>query len=221
MIDQYIPPIVEILLGVDELSEITITEPMKSYKGIKKEERRRILGVLNEIKVTTRLDFTERLQSIMQVQSAIPFAAQILEVVPVNDHMAVALIEHIDGTLLWELESNRPSLLTVQQHLQDFVAELNQVNLVHADIRPWNIFYQATTGSFRSIDWGYAFFIGGSKYSGTPEHLATRGHADSNEAEIDSKDVERTIHVLGNPSQVDAVWHNPPGSHVWHPVPWE
>lgn len=165
-------------------------------------------------------DYRKRLSDIRQVQNQIPEAAQILEILQGQGDQDVALIEKLDGTLLWELETNRPQLGMVTEALDTLVLNLQHAHLVHADIRPWNIIYQDRDSSFRCIDWGFAFFLGDTKYGKTGAHLSARGHQKTVEKEIDRIDADRTITVLKCPHCLESLWNHAPDQFKWRPKPW-
>lgn len=167
---------------------------------------------------TGQLKFT-LLQEILR---AVPLAAQIIEVFTLEKGVELALFQKIDGTLIWELEDHpdRPMLESVESAIDSFVHSLRPINLVNADVRPWNIIYRRTDATFHFIDWGFSFFAGGPKSEAIIGHLTECGHRDRPEMEIDGVDMKRTIAGLRDPSNIEGQWGYKQSRFDWRPEPW-
>ncbi len=202
--------------------QVHVKSGCPSYRGSTMPLKERIIVKDNDIHMIAISDYRERLQGIRRVQSQIPEAAQIFKIIPGSGEFDIALIEYIDDSLLWELEEgSRPPLDIVVDSLDKLVTNLASADLVHADIRPWNLFYESKTSSLRCIDWGFSFFVGGRKYDNTEEHLRQRGHLNRDEREIDREDADRTIRVLRSPDSLEREWVHGSGKQVtWRPSPW-
>jgi hypothetical protein len=147
------------------------------------------------------------------VQDQLPMAAKILEIV----ENRVAIVERVGGTLLWELEDNLPPVSEINHALGLFVSCLMRVNLIHADIRPWNVFYDSTRKEFRVIDWGFSFFNGDQVDPKTRGHLQGRGYRDTPHQAVDGMDATKTVQVLRGEVSYESAWHHGPNEMEWRP----
>lgn len=151
---------------------------------------------------------------------SVPLAAQIIDVFDLGRQSGFALFDKIEGTLVWHLEgSDRPQLSSVESALHSFVSSLRPLNLVHADIRPWNIIFRPSDSAFRFIDWGFSFFAGEPKAHATC-HLNDCNHCNTPVMEIDHTDMKRTITTLRNPSCFESLYKYPNTRFKWRPEPW-
>lgn len=146
---------------------------------------------------------------IKQVQHLVPMAAQITDVVD-----RIFIIERAPGVLMWEMEDHLPD---ITEQLNSFVSSLEEVGLVHADIRPWNIFYDATTKNIKVIDWGFSYFTADGIYPGTRGHLIARGHTISQPSPIDRIDAKKTLQVLRAEISFESAWGHGPSERDWWP----
>lgn len=156
-----------------------------------------------------RLEHYERIRII---QDRLHHAARITEIVG----RAIISIA-ATGTLLWEMDLRPPADL-LRPRLEEFVTSLRQERLVHADLRPWNVFFDNTTGSVTIIDWGFSFFM----TEGHPHadgHLGDRGHRDTPVDRIDEADLGLTLKVISGELSPEEAWHHAPDSWDWRP-PW-
>ncbi len=202
-------------------TSITVTGPMAAYRGSPEPVWLRILVETDSMKTIAVTDYYKKLKSIVAVQNQIPLAARIHRLIRVSEDQAIALIEHHDGILLWELESDRPRLFEVKKFLDQLISDLRKAGMVHADLRPWNILYHPVSRMFKCIDWGFSFPIGGTKCDKTSAHLIERGHVSKNENIIDLIDADKTLKVLKHPDRLEAEWNHPPGFFKWKPSPWK
>jgi hypothetical protein len=200
--------------------DVVISEPMLAYKGSTAGEKARIELKHGEIAAIAMAYPKEQIDSIFRVQRKVPKAAQILDVLEFNSAEALAIISKAPGELLWEIDGVvRPSLEEIGKQLFEIVEQLKVAKLVHADLRPWNLYYDIKVG-LTVIDWGFSFLIGEKKYSNTIEHLRARGHSKTREDEIDRIDASRTLRCLKNPDSLEEVWNHPTGTFTWRPQPW-
>lgn len=199
---------------------VKVLPAQSSYRGCRMPPKPRII-----VDVAGRSAFAvsypkQQIEAVCAVQGAIPRAAQVLKLLDLSDDRSLALVAEAAGGLLWEMEpQDRPSLSTVAQGLNEVLEQLYSVRLVHADLRPWNLYYDGVEG-LRVIDWGFSFFIGGRKYINTGDHLRARGHAGRQETLIDKEDVKRTLDVLQHPDHLEAAWNHKASEFGWRPEPW-
>ena len=149
------------------------------------------------------------LLKIREVQQQLPLAAQITDVVD-----RVFIVERAPGVLLWEMDT----VPNIADQLYSFVSSLEAVGLVHADIRPWNIFYDAATKSIKVIDWGFSFF-GWPPDPAIIPHLDTRGHLLYQQSPIDRIDAKKTLEVLRGDISFESAWNHGTNERDWWP-PW-
>ena len=119
---------------------------------------------------------------------------------------------------MWEIEDkdDLPSVKSLDDALQGIVRELRNSNLVHSDIRPWNLFYSETK-EFKLIDWGFSFFIGNQPFGNTTNHLRDRGHSERPHKDIDSVDAQRTLQVFKSEISPEDAWNHKYPSWSWRP----
>jgi hypothetical protein len=92
----------------------------------------------------------EHFSRIINIQDSIPHMARMSEMR--DGHV---LMEVAPGELVWHLERiDNPQIIEAQ--LTDFVAATSALDLVHQDIRPWNVFWDGT--NITVIDWGNSRF---------------------------------------------------------------
>lgn len=162
-----------------------------------------------------------QLTRLQEALRAVPLAVQIVEVLAVDEHHELALFQKIDATLIWELEEvDRPPLTSVKFAIDSFIRSLCPINLVNADIRPWNIIYRKTDATFHFIDWGFGFFAGDQKSYDIIGHLNECGHHNRSEMEIDREDMKRSIEGLKNPPCIESQWGYEGSRFTWRPKPW-
>jgi hypothetical protein len=153
---------------------------------------------------------------LIEIQEQVPMAAKLLHVAE-----SVFLLEECAGTLLWEIEDNSAFIGQLPRALDQLVASLGRVKLVHADIRPWNIFYEPTTKRFKIIDWGFSFFIGQNIHEPPfwhlRDHLRDRGHDINAPHKIDGVDAQSTLRVSKGELRYEDAWKHPTGEMEWFP----
>jgi hypothetical protein len=84
---------------------------------------------------------------IQSVQSTIPHMAKMVG--PIED---VILLERARGKKLWELENAPDYAAVVERQLIDFALGTQRNQLIHGDLRPWNVFFDEDHG-VQVIDW--------------------------------------------------------------------
>jgi len=157
-------------------------------------------------------------QRLSQVQTNIPF-------VPKLTHLGetIFLMERCQGSLLWEIEDRNAFAPALPSVLEKFVAGARAHGLVHADLRPWNIFYDAASGEFKIIDWGFSFFadqdLNLEPFWHIRSHLHARGHPLATPMQIDSTDAAKTLSVVNGTTSYEEAWHHAPTEMAWRP-PW-
>jgi hypothetical protein len=154
----------------------------------------------------------QHLLRIKGLEDRLPMAAKIVDVI--EDKIFV--IERVSGILLWENEDNLPAIDEIKRALGLLVASLQQVGLVHGDIRPWNIFYDANRKQFKVIDWGFSFFLENGPSDKTKGHLDARGHKPPYQ-DVDQIDASKTIQVIEGSLSYEDAWHHPSGEMFWRP----
>lgn len=168
-------------------------------------------GIISAIKDR---DQVERFKAIKGIQDQLPHAAKILEIID-----NIVITEKVHGKLLWEIEDkvDLPSEESLESELLSIVGELKNSNLVHGDIRPWNLFYNSETKDLKLIDWGFSFFIGKRLFGNTQNHLNERGHSGRPHADIDSIDAQRTLRVFKREISPEKAWDHKEKSWSWRP----
>ena len=83
---------------------------------------------------------------IVNIQNSIPRMARLVG--PFDD---VILAEEATGTSLWDLDSV-PDCGRVERELVEFAHATQEHNLIHGDLRPWNVYYDDRYG-VQVIDW--------------------------------------------------------------------
>jgi len=149
-------------------------------------------------------------QRIKQVQDQLLYAPKIVEIID-----RVVIVEWVAGTLVWDMAS-RPDADQICGSLQCFADSLAKVELTHADIRPWNIILEETTGEIRVIDWGFSVFWNDTKHG--QQHREDRGHRGRRIAEVDMEDVRRTIKVIRGELSPEEAWKHESSSWNWRPA---
>jgi len=154
----------------------------------------------------------EHIRRIAQVQDGIRHIAKIREII---GHIIV--YDEAPGELVWESEQ-RPPVTAFDRMGQEFLSDLRRTNLVHADIRPWNVFFEPKTQSFTFIDWGFSFFIG-DQIDHLRCHIQSRGHALSDGFSISQKDLEFNVQILQGTTTPETAWRHSSAEFEWRP-PW-
>jgi Phosphotransferase enzyme family len=86
---------------------------------------------------------------IASIQESIPHMARIVG--PFDD---VVLLEKAPGQKLWEMDNAPDYAVTVEHQLIQFALATKKNNLIHGDLRPWNLFFDPDRG-VQVIDWLY------------------------------------------------------------------
>lgn len=158
----------------------------------------------------TNPGFLDRLRRIRSIQSGIPHIAQIADIV--DD---VVVCEMAEGCLVWE-EEQPPNCDAIEPALRETVAALGAANLVHCDIRPWNIFFSREDSKITLIDWSLSFFVD-EPTRHSVSHIRDRGHAGTRETEIDPADIQKTLDVLRGHATPESQWNHPYSEFSWRP----
>jgi RIO-like serine/threonine protein kinase len=95
------------------------------------------------------------LQRIKNVQTSIPHVAPIHEITA-----GVIISKEAVGELVWEMETAPDHLDKIKAALAETRNELERQNLVHADIRPWNIMFDEATNQTTLFRLGLQLFRG-------------------------------------------------------------
>jgi hypothetical protein len=91
-------------------------------------------------------DTPDRYRRIQSIQVSIPRMARMEG--PIEN---VVLLEEARGSLLWEMEP-APDATVVESQLIEFALGTKQNQLIHGDLRPWNVFFDNDCG-VQVIDW--------------------------------------------------------------------
>lgn len=91
-------------------------------------------------------DHADHYQRIRTIQDSIPRMARMVG--PFED---VVLLEAAHGHLLWDLDK-APDPVTVEAQLIEFALGTGKNQLIHGDLRPWNVFFDDEHG-VQVIDW--------------------------------------------------------------------
>jgi hypothetical protein len=83
---------------------------------------------------------------IRSIQDSIPHMARMVG--PIED---VVLLQEAEGELLWEMEAASDPV-AVEDQLIEFAHGTQNNQLVHGDLRPWNVFFDNDRG-VQVIDW--------------------------------------------------------------------
>lgn len=191
-----------------------------AYRGSPYRRAVRLTAAKGEQRWLVHVGDTRLLNRIFAVQSKIPEAARIERLLELSAAKSAAMIELIPGTVLWELEHDRPSLASVRCDLDEFVANLRSVQLVHGDIRPWNVLVEQQSGRLRFIDWGFSFFFEDRVPARAISHFKARGNGELPIDAIDRTDAERTLAVLLDPGRAEALWRHTRSAFTWRPARW-
>ena len=91
-------------------------------------------------------DHADHYQRIRTIQDSIPRMARMVG--PFED---VVLLEAAQGDLLWNLDK-APDPAVVEAQLIEFALTTRKLQLIHGDLRPWNVFFDNERG-VQVIDW--------------------------------------------------------------------
>jgi hypothetical protein len=91
-------------------------------------------------------DHADHYQRIRTIQDSIPRMARMVG--PLED---VVLLEAAQGDLLWDLDK-APDPAVVEAQLIEFALATRKLQLIHGDLRPWNVFFDNERG-VQVIDW--------------------------------------------------------------------
>jgi hypothetical protein len=91
-------------------------------------------------------DRPEHYQHIQEIQTSI---SRMARMVVIED---VVLIEKARGQKLWEMDTAPNYAEIVERHLIEFARSTHDNQLIHGDLRPWNVFFDADHG-VQVIDW--------------------------------------------------------------------
>jgi len=124
-----------------------------------------------------------------------------------TSNKSLVLFDLLIGGNLWELEVNeRPNIHSIEKFLCNAIKELNNNQLVHADIRPWNIIWDEH--NFNLIDFRFSYMFNGNLFGNTFNHLNERHYLKSKEL-IDLYDANSTILTLLKPDLLFRLWKIP------------
>jgi hypothetical protein len=146
------------------------------------------------------------------IQDAFLGAAKIVDVI----ENRVFIVERAPGTLLWHIEDGLPEPESFRSALDAFVGSLEQVGLVHGDLRPWNVFYDPRKG-FTVIDWGFSFFTGDSRVMKMSGHFEASRHKQPF-LHVDKLDADRIVQLVEGRIGWEDAWGHP-NEITWGP-PW-
>jgi hypothetical protein len=152
------------------------------------------------------------LERIKNVQDRILHIAKIHEIIT-----TVVVTVEAPGTLLWELESAPEYVDIIRTKLDEARHSLKEVALVHADIRPWNIMFDAASQTMTLFDWGFSFFTDGPSIGNLEAHLGARGFTRAQGHEITKQDIENCIAILRSQKSPEEVWNHSLGEFSWRP----
>jgi Phosphotransferase enzyme family len=159
-------------------------------------------------------DEARQLLRIQSIQCRLPMAAQILDVI----ESRIFVVARAPGVLLWEMEDGLPARDEIRLALDSLVESLKQVGLVHGDIRPWNVFYDASHKHYKIIDWGFSFFLDSPPCGKDSRlgHLAAGRH-EPPYSHVDRDDVNRTIQIIAGELSCEDAWAHRPDELTWRP----
>ncbi len=149
---------------------------------------------------------------IQRIQDRLRGVAKIVDIIEER----VFIVERAPGTLLWHIDDGLPDPEAIRSALDSFVGSLEQVGLVHGDLRPWNVFYDARKG-FTVIDWGFSFFTRDSRSKKMLGHLEASGHKQPF-LHVDRLDADRIIQLVEGKLGWEDAWGHP-NEITWGP-PW-
>jgi hypothetical protein len=87
-------------------------------------------------------------ERIERIQESIPHMARMVG--PIGD---IVLLEEAHGHLLWDLDK-APEPAVVEAQLMEFARGTARNQLIHGDLRPWNVFFDSERG-VQVIDWWF------------------------------------------------------------------
>jgi hypothetical protein len=150
-----------------------------------------------------------RYERIRRVQDSIPHIARIVEILSGADlQSGVVVFEKAAGKMLWKCDSV-PDIDRIEAQIVEFAAATEANKMIHGDIRPWNIFYDAEKG-IKVIDWDSCRFIDelclGDELLRNLANHGHDGHPLSDLARIDADDAARLVKLLRGQTGLDATW---------------
>ncbi|MBI3461714.1 MAG: hypothetical protein HY000_01440 [Planctomycetes bacterium] len=158
----------------------------------------------------SRLDVVKHLYA---TQNRVPHLAKILRICE-----DVAVFEFAQGSLLWHLET--VDVEFIQTRLRETVQALRDQDVVHGDIRPWNVVLsRSVPQQLWLIDWDLAIRISSPDQEIINNHLRDRGHSGRPLEEIDLADLQRSVNVIRGEITPEQAWNHDPNSFGWRP-PW-
>ena len=133
---------------------------------------------------------SQNVTKLQAIQSRIP------HMVPIAARYEdIFLFRKASGRLLWETDLI-DNMNLVENQLHEFANATSGLGMAHADIRPWNIYYDPGVG-VQVIDWGFAIFpdvVGLS--AGILNHLSACKHTGHKTSEIDKYDVVDAVRLM-------------------------
>jgi hypothetical protein len=145
----------------------------------------------------------EHFLRIRNIQHKLPAVAKIVDVI----ENRIFVVQRAPGTLLWHIEDGLPKPDVVRTALDSLVESLEQLGLVHGDLRPWNVFYDLGKG-FTLIDWGFSFFLDRGPSEELKGHFeASRHHAPFQN--VDRADADRITQLVQGKLGWEDAWGHP------------
>jgi hypothetical protein len=159
-------------------------------------------------------DHADHYQRIRTIQDSIPRMARMVG--PFED---VVLLEAAQGDLLWDLDK-APDPAVVEAQLIEFALATRKLQLIHGDLRPWNVFFDNERG-VQVIDWWClsafvddllprgvlparrADLLGQGHYAKFHPELVAQGRL----TEIDEEDARRIGKLLRGDISLSEAWH--------------
>jgi hypothetical protein len=92
-------------------------------------------------------DHPDHYRRIQRIQGSIPHMARMVG--PMED---IVLLERAHGQKLWEMNAAPDYAEVVERQLIEFALGTQKSQLIHGDLRPWNVFFDSDRG-VQVIDW--------------------------------------------------------------------
>ena len=136
------------------------------------------------------------------VLEKLPAASKITEIIPFKAKLLVVVEEGTYFTNLWEIErrGDLPSYTELETALTSLVKSLEEINWVHGDIRPWNIFFEPSCRRFLFIDWW------------------SSEHRNLENAKRDRQDVKNMLDLFRGTKTLEKAWGRAYFTTTWNPT---
>lgn len=201
--------------------DAVLEPPAPAYLGSLAGEKRRLMLSVKGKKAIANLLPKVIADKLEVLQKEVKNFAPILARLPYDQQQDIALFEWIEGTLLWEIIEQRPSLESIKFTLEEALGKINQQGLIHGDVRPWNIIWNEKQGQPYLIDWDLSQVVGDDKGVKNIEHILLRGYSIKSIKEVDLEDLKKSIDCLKDPGSLYRAWWHASSEFNYLPPYWK